>query len=234
MWTWRCIFVIEIRLSLYSKSPKENKSPATDRDKRLDKLRKKSLNSSPVQREDAENFQELLLIFLFTLQRERKSISVLFTPQLSHLIFMERKPTSSLTSLQHCTVSLSCDRFMIHRTVYAVAFTLPPAGVHTLLTPKVKPAGVQRPLLSLLPLPNPRGPLLGLYKQPPEPGATPPCRSTKAAFTSTFWWPSEGNVVVAGRCLLDHRSTALYQRVITFVCRRARRNVRCRVQSECV
>lgn len=64
-----------------------------------------------------------------------------------------------------------------------------------------------------LPLPPPRRPVvLGLYKQPSAQRQPLPCRRTKAAFTSTFWWPSEGNVVVAGRCPLDHRSPALHHR----------------------
>lgn len=72
------------------------------------------------------------------------------------------------------------------------------------------------PALFQPPPSNPAQPVVGAVQTAPEPSATPPGWSTKAAFTSTFWWPSEGNVVVAGRCLLDHRSTALYQRVITF------------------
>lgn len=63
----------------------------------------------------------------------------------------------------------------------------------------------------------------------------PPGRNTKAAFTSTFWWPSEGNVVVAGCCLLD---TDVHLCSVTFVCSELgrgchiKRNVRCWI--ECI
>lgn len=69
-------------------------------------------------------------------------------------------------------------------------------------------------LFSATPSSNPAQPVVGAVQTAREPNATPLGWSTKAAFTSTFWWPSEGNVVVAGRCLLDQRSTALYQRVM--------------------
>lgn len=39
----------------------------------------------------------------------------------------------------------------------------------------------------------------------------PPSHSnTKAAFTSAFWWPSEGNVIIVGCSMLYHRVTVLY------------------------
>lgn len=34
--------------------------------------------------------------------------------------------------------------------------------------------------------------------------------NTKAAFTSAFWWPSEGNVIIAGCSMLYPRGAALY------------------------
>lgn len=129
----------------------------------------------------------------------------------------------------------------------SVAFILTEAGFHTLFTPKVKLAGVQWPLwtppppppsLSQPPPSTPCGLLLRLCKQLniqwPTPHQ-PPGRNTKAAFTSTFWWPSEGNVVVAGCCLLD---TDVHLCIVTFVCSELgrgchiKRNVRCWI--ECI
>lgn len=118
---------------------------------------------------------------------------------------------SSSSSFMHLTVHIHPKLWTL-----SVACAVPQACIHTLLTPKVKPAGVQRPLWTPLPAflttdPPPRAVCCWGCTNSPAPRATPPRQRTKAAFTSTFWWPSEGNVVVAGRCLSDHRSPALYR-----------------------
>lgn len=167
----------------------------------------------------------LFQFFLFTLWPERIHFYFDFTLQLPHLISTDRKPTSvgSRASLQHCTVSLSTPvhppqlfMWQIHDSPYSLDIYIatcdnfcsiyPPSGrLSHLVNPKGETCRCTTaplnpfPALFQPPPSNPAQPVVGAVQTAPEPSATPAGWSTKAAFTSTFWWPSEGNVVVAGR-----------------------------------
>lgn len=134
--------------------------------------------------------------FLFTLKLERIHF-LLFAPRLSHLISMEKKP-SSITSLQHLSqlqftlFSCSCDRFMSHRAAYInqVVITFcsiyPPSDrLSHLVNPKGETCRCTtaslNPLQALftVPLPPRALLLLGLYKQPLSPAPPLPVEAQR-------------------------------------------------------
>lgn len=135
--------------------------------------------------------------------------------------------------ISHCTLFYS--QQVIHVTDSGPR-TTPPSRFSHLVNTKKWNLQVHNglfeppPVLSQPPPRLPRAACCWGCTNSPAPSATPPFGSTKAAFTSTFWWPSEGNVVVAGWIaevqLCISRSLHLFaQRVWG-----AGRNVRCSVR----
>lgn len=178
----------------------------------------------------------------------------LCSQRLFFFLYLHLKKNEKITDVIHCAVflnsdsavSCSCDRLMHPLMTFCSIY--PHWGR---LSHLVHPKGetCRCTMASLNPAASPSWPFSASPFHPmwsvveavqtaQHPVATPhqpPGRNTKAAFTSTFWWPSEGNVVVAGCCLLD---TDVHLCIVTFVCSELgrgchiKRNVRCWI--ECI